>query len=114
MYELPENGYLTPRFPDLESGYFSKADIHEGERRRHVHEGGGGETNVEIHGRSINLDGHAPMAQKGKEEEPKVFGIRDRISCYTWTWFTMNMATGGIANVLHSSTRCCSMKLYAF
>ncbi|KAM7212019.1 voltage-dependent anion channel domain containing protein [Rhypophila decipiens] len=29
-------------------------------------------------------------------------GIRDRIGCYQWTWFTMNMATGGIANVLYS------------
>ncbi|KAI2610741.1 voltage-dependent anion channel [Hypoxylon fragiforme] len=29
-------------------------------------------------------------------------GIRDRICCHQWTWFTMTMATGGIANVLHS------------
>ncbi|KAF6819972.1 c4-dicarboxylate transporter malic acid transporter [Colletotrichum sojae] len=27
-------------------------------------------------------------------------GIRDRISCHRWTWFTM--ATGGMANVIHS------------
>ncbi|KAH7310658.1 voltage-dependent anion channel-domain-containing protein [Stachybotrys elegans] len=29
-------------------------------------------------------------------------GLRDRIACYEWTFFTMTMATGGIANVLHS------------
>lgn len=28
--------------------------------------------------------------------------IKDRICCYQWTFFTMNMATGGVANVLHS------------
>ncbi|KAK7753842.1 hypothetical protein SLS62_004208 [Diatrype stigma] len=32
----------------------------------------------------------------------KKIGIRDRICCYQWTWFTMTMATGGIANVFHS------------
>ncbi|KAK0674642.1 putative transporter [Cercophora samala] len=28
--------------------------------------------------------------------------IKDRICCVQWNWFTMTMATGGIANVLHS------------
>ncbi|KAH7040221.1 voltage-dependent anion channel-domain-containing protein [Microdochium trichocladiopsis] len=28
--------------------------------------------------------------------------LRDRICCYQWTWFTMTMATGGIANALHA------------
>ena len=28
--------------------------------------------------------------------------LRDRIACYQWTYFTMTMATGGIANVLHA------------
>ncbi|KAI8634337.1 voltage-dependent anion channel-domain-containing protein [Xylariaceae sp. FL1651] len=29
-------------------------------------------------------------------------GIRERICCFQWTWFTMTMATGGVANVLYS------------
>ncbi|EEU46312.1 uncharacterized protein NECHADRAFT_78786 [Fusarium vanettenii 77-13-4] len=32
---------------------------------------------------------------------PKV-GIRDRIACHRWTYFTMTMSTGGVANILHS------------
>jgi len=31
-------------------------------------------------------------------------GLRDRISCYQWTWFTMTMATGGVSNVLYSGS----------
>ncbi|KAH9896262.1 voltage-dependent anion channel-domain-containing protein [Xylariomycetidae sp. FL2044] len=37
-----------------------------------------------------------------KDRHGQKIGIRDRICCYQWTWFTMTMATGGIANVLHS------------
>ncbi len=29
---------------------------------------------------------------------------RERIRHFTWTWFCMTMATGGIANVLHAGT----------
>ncbi|KAK2605908.1 hypothetical protein QQS21_003634 [Conoideocrella luteorostrata] len=29
--------------------------------------------------------------------------LKDRVACYQWTYFTMTMATGGIANVLHAS-----------
>ncbi|KAM0427028.1 hypothetical protein ACHAPT_007926 [Fusarium lateritium] len=32
---------------------------------------------------------------------PRV-GIRDRIACHRWTYFTMTMSTGGVANILHS------------
>ncbi|KAI0517265.1 voltage-dependent anion channel-domain-containing protein [Xylaria bambusicola] len=37
-------------------------------------------------------------------------GIRDRICCYQWTWFTMTMATGGVANVLYSISNTYKLK----
>ncbi|RFN50864.1 malic acid transport protein [Fusarium flagelliforme] len=41
------------------------------------------------------------MATSEKTQSQKV-GIRDRIACYQWTYFTLTMSTGGIANILHS------------
>jgi hypothetical protein len=43
--------------------------------------------------RQTDEEGNAPVR----------VSIRDRICCTTWSWFTLTMATGGIANVLYSS-----------
>ena len=53
--------------------------------------------------RNEELQNEEESAEESAVEEPRMVGFRDRIGCYTWTWFTMTMATGGIANVLHSS-----------
>ncbi|KAL2019111.1 hypothetical protein VTK56DRAFT_10062 [Thermocarpiscus australiensis] len=49
---------------------------------------------------AASLNG-AVMRARNMTGQRKV-GLRERIGCYQWTWFTMTMATGGIANVLHS------------
>lgn len=41
------------------------------------------------------------VAQKTHGRKP--VGIKDRVACFQWTWYTSTMATGGIANVLASS-----------
>ena len=41
---------------------------------------------------------------EGKKEQNEFLGFRGRIRHFTWTWFTMTMATGGIANVLYTGS----------
>ncbi|KAM0284750.1 hypothetical protein ACHAO9_009051 [Fusarium lateritium] len=45
------------------------------------------------------------MATAEKSPEGRKVGLRDRIACHRWTYFTMTMSTGGIANILHSRGR---------
>jgi len=104
----PENGYESPRSPDGEDGFFGNDTgngTHKaGERRRAGRSG-----QAFLGGRSPKTQDHVGRneANLGREEatETKKVGLRDRLGCYTWTWFTMTMATGGIASVLHSSNR---------
>ncbi|RGP80830.1 malic acid transport [Fusarium longipes] len=42
------------------------------------------------------------MATAEKTSQKRRVGLRDRIACYQWTYFTLTMSTGGIANILHS------------
>lgn len=49
-------------------------------------------------------DREKELREEGESgEDGKVkLGFRGRIQHFTWTWFTMTMATGGIANVLYT------------
>ncbi|KAI1281695.1 voltage-dependent anion channel-domain-containing protein [Xylaria sp. FL0933] len=97
--EIAQDGYRTPP-PD---GLFVRGAPPAPSRRPRGPE--------RLH--SVNPFQHAPqyndeslarmidLARKESRRHGKV-GLRDRICCYQWTWFTMTMATGGIANVLHS------------
>ncbi|KAL6913410.1 hypothetical protein FSHL1_011086 [Fusarium sambucinum] len=42
------------------------------------------------------------MATVEKTSQNRRVGLRDRIACYQWTYFTLTMSTGGIANIIHS------------
>ncbi|CZR59436.1 related to C4-dicarboxylate transport protein mae1 [Phialocephala subalpina] len=107
---VPENGYESPRSPES-SGFFFGNGIHkEGERRRNPfadsEDARVEDTDVEIKDTIAAEDNMEAACQEEqrKEDAPtrRTVGFRDRVGCYTWTWFTMTMATGGIANVLHS------------
>ncbi|KAK0615835.1 voltage-dependent anion channel-domain-containing protein [Bombardia bombarda] len=53
-------------------------------------------------------NGTSTQRQQQKQQQPRhdhenrKVSIKDRIACYQWTWFTMTMATGGVANCLFS------------
>jgi len=103
---LPENGYESPRLPDNEDSFFGNImgnGAHKvGERRR------AGRSGQTFHGSGTpdnrdNVGGSDADLGREEDRELKKIGIRDRVGCFTWTWFTMTMASGGIANVLHSS-----------
>jgi hypothetical protein len=47
-------------------------------------------------------DGDNGVEEDEAEAHKKNLSFRERIRHFTWTWFTMTMATGGIANVLYS------------
>ena len=103
---LPENGYESPQIPD-EDILFGQG-ILGGERRRARRSKSSDKREVEnpdltayMNERDGN-DNHMGDEEDGEKGRRRV-GFRDRVGCYTWTWFTMTMATGGIANVLHSS-----------
>ncbi|KIW32604.1 uncharacterized protein PV07_04134 [Cladophialophora immunda] len=44
----------------------------------------------------------ANKAEPAPDDHPKVLSWSQRMKHVTWAWFTLTMATGGIANVLHN------------
>lgn len=51
--------------------------------------------------RLLSSQSMASELQDSKHDPNMKLSIRERIKHFTWTWFTMTMATGGIANVLY-------------
>ncbi|KAI1084734.1 voltage-dependent anion channel-domain-containing protein [Whalleya microplaca] len=96
--EVAENGYMTPRedyfFRSASSPVLSNR-IRDQDRKRPP------PTNP-LYSAPPNAESLARMISNARKDKITKIGIRDRICCHQWTWFTMTMATGGIANVLHS------------
>lgn len=65
----------------------------------------------EVLGQGADGNGNGVRCDEEKKQEEREdermregrLGFKDRIRHFTWTWFTMTMATGGIANVLYTS-----------
>jgi hypothetical protein len=62
--------------------------------------GDAGDRGVEEDEREKRKERRAGAAGRGTMK----LSFRERIRHFTWTWFTMTMATGGIANVLYTGT----------
>jgi len=99
-------GYESPRTPRSsvpDSAVFTNGELAKHlERRTTFSDDSSAPTEIADNG--IERHRVAVLNQQNGDELAisKIVGIRDRVGCYTWTWFTMSMATGGIANVLHA------------
>jgi len=103
---IPENGYESPRSPENENIFLGNGTNNDTERRRAGFTGGSDDIYAGAGSPESQRNLRRDPADSGREEEAeRKIGFRDRIGCHTWTWFTMTMATGGIANVLHSSKK---------
>ncbi|EGZ70553.1 hypothetical protein NEUTE2DRAFT_158935 [Neurospora tetrasperma FGSC 2509] len=95
-YESPselEDGYITPDPTHHRPGAPSEPFWATSSASRRQ-KGGGNNTPMKA-----SMD---DVLTKGRNLSKRKVSLRDRITCYQWTWFTMTMATGGVANVLHS------------
>lgn len=110
----PENGYESPLSIENQSGFFGNGTPRNEERRRTLYKGKDNETEEGAKSgpppeENVKDNQQLSEGDGGDDGKLEKYGIRDRIGCYTWTWFTMTMATGGIANVLHSSKKYIAM-----
>ncbi|KAI9840288.1 MAG: hypothetical protein M1837_001775 [Sclerophora amabilis] len=101
-----EDGYRTPTIEDVGSSLALR------ERYENPQGRGADASSSASYLPTIDLQspprGRASPDQANEKEQTthlsdKIkLGFRERIKHFTWTWFTMSMATGGVANVIHN------------
>lgn len=97
----PEDGYRTHTFEDRDMERIT------GELKKQGHHLGMGNNSSQDHlplttfGIFGRQSANPSMTSLGDRLREKL-QWRERIRHYTWTFFTMTMATGGIANVIHT------------
>lgn len=58
-------------------------------------------------------DANIVHSTENEPDEQRKLGWKERIRHFTWTWFCMTMATGGIANVLYTGpSPTCILQLF--
>jgi hypothetical protein len=51
------------------------------------------------------VEPNSSSEDEAPKESPQKLSIKQRLKHTTWAWFTLVMATGGVASVLHSGMR---------
>lgn len=90
---LPDQIERSSRFCNHESARRRNQNQHPPQAMAEEHRHS---TGTRVTGRDDSLD----------EEKPKRLSWKQRVKHVTWAWFTLTMATGGIANVLHHGKTC--------
>lgn len=100
---LPSSSQDLPHRHRLNSSSTISAIRHVQFRRPTVDHGRKGKKPSRPERNDEELDGVDEKSEVSLEENVdalKKVGWKQRIKHFTWTWFTMTMATGGIANVM--------------
>ena len=98
----PGLGHERDPFEDLYRASDSGVDGRDGGiNKRHGGEAGGAGIPADAKEKK-ELGGNEGASEEEGGAKEKNLSWRDRIRHFTWTWFTMTMATGGLANVINS------------
>ncbi|KAF2738157.1 hypothetical protein EJ04DRAFT_429692 [Polyplosphaeria fusca] len=102
-----ENASLVAASRESRKSYLSPESSREKaeeEEKEEIERETSAETGADAGGNGVaeDRDEKKQAAARGRGDGALHLSFRERIRHFTWTWFTMTMATGGIANVLYT------------